>query len=328
MSSLGARIAAVQRRAPLLQAVALAIVFSYGAGSIDGFATAPSLRAMLVIAALLGIAALGQTIVVLVGGIDLSVPAFIAAGATMTAVLPSSHHWPFALVLALLVAVPAVLGGMAGWICHRFRVEPLILTLANAAVVAGALSVWRKGTTTGSAPEWLTTFTSVTAKTFGLAVPPVVVAWIVIAIVVSLLLHRTRPGRYLYATGINPRAGDLAGVPTTRVWIASFALSATIASLTGMLLAGFAGAADQTIGDPYLFLGLGAIVLGGVSLVGERSDRDDYSRTVVGALILTVLTTILAARGASPADQQMVFGAMILAVAALTGRRRRLKDAI
>lgn len=321
-------VARLQRRAPVLQLLALVALVIYGLATIDGFGSATSVRAMLVIAALLGISALGQTIVVLIGGVDLSVPAFIGAGATMTVVLPETNGWPFALVLLVLVVGSLLIGGITGWLCHRFAVESLILTLGSAALVAGAVSVWRNNVKTGMAPEWLTGFTAVTGRTLGVAIPPVVVIWAVVSILVALALKRTRAGRWLYATGANPRAAELALVRTSWVWFAAFGVSAVFSSLTGMLLAGFAGAGDQNIGNSYLFLGIAAIVLGGMSIVGNRSDSDDYWRTVVGALILTVLTTILVGHGVGAADQQIAYGAVILAVVAIYGRDRRIRDRI
>ena len=97
-----------------------------------------------------------------------------------------------------------------------------------------------------------------------------------------------------------------------------------LSALTGCLLAGFAGA-DQTVGDPYLFTTLTAVIVGGTTFMGARGD---YTHTVVGALILTVLTTILVGKGYSQADQQIVFGVLILLVVAGYGRERRLRDRV
>ena len=100
--------------------------------------------------------------------------------------------------------------------------------------------------------------------------------------------------------------------------------SACLSALTGCLLAGFAGA-DQTVGDPYLFSSLTAVIVGGTTFMGARGD---YTHTVVGALILTVLTTILVGKGYGQADQQIVFGVLILLVVAGYGRERRLRDRV
>ena len=97
-----------------------------------------------------------------------------------------------------------------------------------------------------------------------------------------------------------------------------------MSTLVGCLLAGFAGA-DQTIGDPYLFSGLTAVIVGGTTFMGARGD---YTHTVVGALILTVLTTVLVGKGYDQADQQIIFGVLILLVVAGYGRDRRLRDRV
>ena len=101
-------------------------------------------------------------------------------------------------------------------------------------------------------------------------------------------------------------------------------LSAIASGMVGVLLAGFAGA-DQTLGDPYLFTGLTAVIVGGTTFMGARGD---YTHTVIGALILTVLTTILVGKGYDQADQQIIFGVLILLVVASYGRERRLKDRV
>ncbi len=148
--------------------------------------------------------------------------------------------------------------------------------------------------------------------------------WAVVAIIAGLVLHRTVPGRRLYATGANPRAAQLARVNTSRVWTLVFAASAVCSAIVGVLLAGFAGA-DQSLGDPYLFQGLTAVIVGGTTIMGARGD---YTHTVLGALILTELTTILVGHGYDTADQQIIFGVLILIVVAGYGRDRRLRDTI
>jgi ribose transport system permease protein len=318
-------LAALQRRFPLLQIAAIAALYLYGAGSIDGFGERSSLYSMLVLAALLGLAALGQTLVVLIGGVDLSIPALIVLGGTMISELTGAHGWSFVPALALVVALAFAIGSVSGWVCHRFGVESLVVTLGIGSIVAGGMLVWTGGQPTGTAPEWLSKLTGPTSTTLSVAIPPVVVVWAVVALVVGVVLARSLPGRRLYATGANPRAAGLALVRTGRTKIAGFAISAIAAALVGILLAGFAGSGDATIGDPYLFQSLAAVIVGGTALIGARGD---YWRTVLGALLLTLLTTILVGNGYEQADQQIVFGALILIVVAGYGRDRRLCDRI
>jgi ribose transport system permease protein len=315
---------ALQRRAPMLQLLALVALFLYGASTIEGFSSEITVDSMLVLAALLGLAALGQTLVLILGGIDFSVPGHIAMGAIVVSELYGARHWSAPLAIALVAVAAGVLGAATGWICHRWRIQPLIVTLGIGAISAGAAIAWTQGHLTGAAPPFLTTLTTATGTTFGLAVPPVVALWGLVAAAVALLLHRTTQGRRLYATGANPRAAALARIDTKRVWVVVFAVSACLSALTGCLLAGFAGA-DQTVGDPYLFSSLTAVIVGGTTFMGARGD---YTHTVVGALILTVLTTILVGKGYSQADQQIVFGVLILLVVAGYGRERRLRDRV
>jgi ribose transport system permease protein len=324
LSAAVATIGRVQRRAPVLQFVALLALFIYGAATIDGFSAGTSIRSMLVLAALLGLAALGQTIVMIVGGLDLSIPGFIVAGAILVSQLCGTHHWAFAPAFALILVIAAAMGALTGWICHRYRIQPLIVTLGVGAVASGGCLAWTGGNLTGSAPAFLGTLTSPTGTTFGISISPVVAIWALVTIVAAVVLHRTIPGRRLYATGANPRAAQLALVKTGRVWITVFALSALCSAVVGVLLAGFAGP-DQALGDPYLFQGLTAVIVGGTTIMGARGD---YTHTVIGALILTELTTILVGRGYDSADQQIIFGVLILIVVAGYGRDRRLRDTI
>ncbi len=318
------RVLDLQRRAPVLQLAALVVLFAYGASTIAGFSSETSVDSMLVLAALLGLAALGQTFVLVLGGLDLSVPGHIVMGAIVVSQLYGSHGWSAPLAIAFVVVVAAAAGAATGWICHRWQIQPLIVTLGVGAMSAGAAIAWTQGRLTGTAPAFLTDLTTATGTTAGLSIPPIVVIWAVVAIIAGVVAHRTVAGRKLYATGANPRAAGLARVNTRRVVVSVFALSAVASALVGVLLAGFAGA-DQTIGDPYLFSGLTAVIVGGTTFMGARGD---YSHTVVGALILTVLTTILVGKGYSQADQQIIFGVLILLVVAGYGRDRRLRDRV
>jgi ribose transport system permease protein len=317
----GHQLAGWQRRFPLFQLLGLAMVCLLGVVSVDGFATPASVDAILVLSSFLGLAALGQTLVVLIGGFDLSIPAFILLGATMIVELAGADRWPFVAALALAVAVAFVLGSVNGLVCHFFHIQPLIVTLGMSAVVDGILQVWTGGTISGTVPSWLSTLASPSAKTLGLSIPPLPVLWLVFAVVVGVVLQRTIPGRWMYATGANMRAARLALVPVGMVWVGAFAASAVFSALTGMLLAGFAPG-DTSIGDPYLFEGLAAVIVGGTAF----GAKGDYWRTVLGALVLVVLTTVLVGHGLSEAAQQILYGTVILIVVVGYGRDRRLRD--
>ena len=255
----------LQMRYPVAQLVFLVVLFAYGAATLDGFSSRRSIYSMLVLAALLGMATAGQTLCVLIGGIDFSIAAWIAMGAILLVQLNGTRGWSFG-TTALLIAALAIAGGASvGFICHRWRIDPLIVTLAMGAIVNGALLVWAKGFITGAprrpgsrrlvagqqdVRRRLPAARRAVGRPRGRA---------------RDLPHRTPTGRRLYATGANMRAAQMALVRTRLVWMGVFAFSALVASLTGILLGGFAGAADASLGTNYLWLGLTAVIVGGTA---------------------------------------------------------------
>jgi ribose transport system permease protein len=322
--SLWARLAVTQRRFQLVQIIALVILFQWGTWTITDFATSSSIRSMLVAAAFLGLVGAGQTLVVLVGGIDFSIPAFISGGAILISQLTGSDGWGIVPALLLIVGLSLVLGAVNGYVSHRFAVPSLVVTLGMSSLITGALLVWTKGAATGVAPSFLSHLTSVSGTTFGISVPPLVVIWAVVAVILGVGLRRTIAGRRLYATGANPIAAELSLVRTRWVWTATFALSGLLSGLLGVLVGGYTGSGNITLGDPYLFEGLAAVIVGGTAF----GARGNYWKTVLGALVLTVLSTVLVGKGYSNADQQIIFGLLILVVVAGYGRGPKLRDRI
>ena len=317
-----AKVGAVQARFPIAQVVALIVVFIYGVITLPGLGAWTSIRSILVLAALVGLASGGQTLLILIGGFDLGVSGFIVAGALTVTALRSAYHLSFGVALLLAIVGAGVLGGAAGYICHRFAINPLVVTLAMGTLAVGIVAVLNGGLVNGNSPQWLSDLAEPATRTFGLSVPPSIVIWAVVLVLFAILLHRTRLGRSLLATGANSRAADYALVSTRRVWTATFAFSAIASALVGLLIGGFAGTISDGLGDPYLFQSVVAVIVGGTVFGGPG----DYTRTCVGALFLTVLTTVLVGHGASPAVEEIVYGLIILAAIAVYGRQRRLRD--
>jgi ribose transport system permease protein len=314
----------LQQRVPLIQLLALAAVFAYGAITLPGLDSWISIRSILVLAALVGLASCGQTLLILMGGFDLGVAGFIVAGGFMVTAIKVKYGLDFGTALALALIGAAVLGGFAGYICHRFRINPLVVTLAMGSIVLGLVKVQMGLQTNGYPPQWLIDLAEPVTKTFGVGIPPSVVIWAVVIVVFAFFLHRTRIGRNLFATGANPRAADRALINTRRIWVGAFAFSAVTSALVGVLIGGFGGMVADNGGDAYLFQSVVAVIVGGTVFGGPG----DYTRTSIGALFLTVLVTVLIGHGASPAQQQIVYGAIILAAVAIYGRERRLRDRV
>jgi ribose transport system permease protein len=313
----------LQRRFPLLQIVALAALYLVGAATVPGWTTRSTLVSMLVMASLLGLAGAGQTIVVLGGGIDFSVGAFITAGGVFITVLAGSDGWPVWAVLALAVAVAVFGGALNGVISYRFRIESLVVTLGVGSLLTGVLTGWVSGAVTGTPPGWTSAAVSVISDTFGLPVPPIVACWAVLAVIIGVVLARTSAGRSLYLNGTNPVAAQRALVRTGWTWTAGYVVSAVVATFVGVLLAG-EGGGNLAAGDPYLFQALTAVIVGGTMFGG----RGDYWRTVLGALILTVVSYLLEAHNFSTGVQEMVYGLLIMIVVAAYGRERKVRDRV
>lgn len=311
------------REFPLVQLLVLAAVFAWGAVQIDGFASEPSIRAMLVIGSLLALASLGQTLVILVGGLDLAVPGYIAVGAVAAAELGGTRAWPLWQVVVAVVAVCALAGAFCGAVCHFLRVQSLVVTLGMSSVLIGGLIVATESKILGQPPESLGKWSFVLGDTFGLPVPPIVCLTAGVVIASWLVLSRTPPGRRLHATGANPRAAEGILIHAGRIRIGTFAFAAAATGLAGMLIAGFTSGASVTTGDPYFYSGLAAVLVGGTAL---GSARGDFLRTVLGALTLTALTTILAGMGYGESDTRVLFGLVIIVVVLAYGRDRRLRD--
>jgi ribose transport system permease protein len=315
----------IARSSPILQVLSVIGLLLACGITISGFFSKSSLVTTLILASFLGIAAAGETLVILIGGIDLSVPSVIS-GANLVVTLLAGKHVSFALAVLFVLVCAAAIGLINGFVTHRFRAPPLIVTLATGAIVTGLTLGWtRGGQVSGSPPGWLTSFSAPIGTTLGVPIPAVIVLWAVVAAVLGVVLHLTVSGRRLYATGANERAAELAGVRTELVWVSSFMVSALASAVVGIVLVGFTGQGEAGVGNQYLFLALAAVLVGGTSLVGARGD---YWRTVLGALIMTLVTTILIGHGAGEATQEILTGILILLFVSLYGREKRLRDRV
>jgi ribose transport system permease protein len=252
-----------------------------------------------------------QTLTMLTGGIDLSVGAVASMAGFVTATLVHSPGGvPFAIAVALTAA--ALAGLINGIGVGVFRVHPLIMTLGMSFVVLGLANVWQLETvqTGAGVPEILRTLGSGTV--FGI-VPNSLVVFIPLVLLILLGLRRTGYGRLLYAIGDNPVAARLSGARSWQVLTVLYVISALLAAIAGLLLSGLTNTASVSLGDTSLLPSVAASVIGGTSILGGRGG---YSGTIVGALILTVLTALLTVLGLPEPTRQVLFGSIIVAVAA------------
>jgi ribose transport system permease protein len=252
-----------------------------------------------------------QTITMLTGGIDLSVGAVASMTGFVTATLVHSPGGvPQAILVSLIVAMLA--GLVTGVGVGVFRVHPLIMTLGMSFVVLGLANVWQlQSVQTGAGvPDVLTTLGSATLLGF---IPAGLLVLVPVVVVILVGLRRTGYGRLLYAVGDNPIAARLSGARAWQVLIVLYVISALLAGIGGLLLSGLTNTASVTLADSLVLPSVAAAVIGGTSILGGRGG---YGGTLVGALILSVLTALLTAVGLPEPTRQIVFGAIIVVVAA------------
>jgi ribose transport system permease protein len=250
-----------------------------------------------------------QTLTMLTGGIDLSagVVATVSAFVMATQV---SILGPTGAVLVSLI--PAVLVGLVnGFGVGICRVHPLIMTLGTGLIATGCLQVYQRTViaTGSSVPEFLAWLG--TGRVWIL--PNALLLFVPLAALILFGLRRTGFGRLLYALGENETAAKLSGVRGWQVYLALYALSGLIAGITGLLYVGLIKAPSLSLAVPLMLPSVAAAVIGGTSIFGGRGG---YSGTIVGALILTVLTTMLTLLRMPEGTRKIMFGAIILGVTA------------
>ncbi|GAA1145623.1 ABC transporter permease [Nesterenkonia lutea] len=314
----------LQSRFPVIQLLIALFAFLLGALTLNGFASANSIKTVLILSALVALAGVGQTLVVLIGGIDMSVANFLVVGAVMVTQLTGTYNISFIVAVAILIPSTLILGGFVGWLCHKFKISPLVATLAMGTFAIGLMQIQTSGMIAGSVPEWLGGLTSTQSTTLGLPFPPILVIWALVTLVMAVFIHRTVAGRRLQMTGANARAAQYSLIKVRRIWIVVFAFSAMLAAMAGIALAAFSGTVTTSIGGPYLFQSLAAVIIGGTAMGGPG----DYTRTVVGAVMLTVITTVLIGHGLGEGDQQIFSGLIIIIAMVIYGRGRKLSDRV
>ena len=258
----------------------------------------------------LAILAAAQTLTMLTGGIDLSVGVVATMSAFVMATQVPNMDPALAIPLSL---VPAALAGLASGIgVGIFRVHPLIMTLAVGLVVEGLLLVYQRTVlgTSAQVPEVLTWLG--TGLSFG--VPNALLVFVPLALIIGFGLRRTGFGRLLYAVGDNERAARLSGVRVWQVHIALYVLAAILAGVGGLVYVGLIRATTLSLAVPLLLPSVAAAVIGGTSIFGGRGG---YSGTIVGALILQVLATMLTVLQMPEGTRRIIFGGIILLVTAL-----------
>ncbi|MEV7135601.1 ABC transporter permease [Arthrobacter sp. NPDC093128] len=314
----------------ILGLIMLAALLAVGAATVQGFLSGSNLRSMLLLGAFLGLASVGQTLCALLGGLDLSIP-YLIGSANIGALYMISSGVPAGLAIIITLVLGLLVGILNGLISLHLQNQALIVTLGVGFATVGATQVLTSagasnaGGTSGVVPEWLANISSLSGETLGLPVPPVILIWLVLAVGLVLIMRSTWFGRSTYALGGNRSAARLMLISESRRWITVYALSGLFSAATGILLLGFTGGAFVRVGDPYLFLTVAAVAVGGTSLLGGRGG---YGSTLVGVLVLMALTSLLVGYGLNNNAQQFVLGLLIVPLVGFYARNPHIRQQI
>tara|TARA_E500000331_G_scaffold78012_1_gene73545 strand:- start:299 stop:1699 length:1401 start_codon:yes stop_codon:yes gene_type:complete len=305
-------------------------LFVIGSLTIPGFLTLLNMKSMLIFAAFLGLATVGQTFVALLGGLDLSIPFVIGSMnvALMSLISKGVPPWLACLVILLLGSLIGLINGILSF---RLQGQALIVTLGVGFFVKGGVQIlvsmgtFSAGTVFGVVPDWMQNLASMNGKTIGLPIPPVIIIWIVVSILVVIGLRLTKWGRHLYALGGSRLSSARLSISERGYWIGAYVISGFFSALTGALLLGWSGGGYVGAGDIYLFTTIAAVVIGGTSLLGGYGG---YGLSIIGVLILQIITTVLIGWGLSWEAQQFILGLLIIPMVALYARSPHIRSQI
>jgi len=317
-------------RSAFIGIMVLVGLFSVGAMNIEGFSSGWNIKSMLLFASFLGMASVGQTLVALLGGLDLSIP-FVIGAANVGLLYLISLDVPPWLAFCIVLVIGALLGVINGLLSFRLQGQALIVTLGTGFAISGGVQIITSigtaygGNVFGTVPGWLSNLAAMNGKTFGIPVPPAIAIWALTALILIVGMRFTVYGRYIYALGVNRISAKRVMISELKYWVMAYMISGFFSALTGALLLGWSGGGFIGVGEQYLFLTLAAVVVGGTSLLGGQGG---YGFTVIGVLVLQLLSSFLVGIGLNYEWQQFIYGLLILPMVALYARSPHIRTQI
>jgi len=302
----------IKRLLPFLTLITLFILLALAS---PYFLTTTNLSSVVRQTAVINIMALGMTVIIISGGIDLSVGSILAmAGLVGTMAMERGMPIPFGVLIGIVVGL--FWGYVNGVLITRLRVEPFIVTLGTLGIVRGLTLIISNGLPVHNIPRG---FSFIGEGTL-VGVPFVLWILLVCALLVHLTLDRTRLGRYCYAIGSNREAAIYAGIPVQYHLTAIYAIGGALTGLAGMIEASRLMTGQPTAGQGYELQAIAAVVIGGGSL---RGGEGSVVGTLIGAFIMGLLSNGSDLLGISPYLQQAIIGAVIILAVTVDELRKR-----
>ncbi|TAJ48129.1 MAG: ABC transporter permease [Herbiconiux sp.] len=301
--------------------LAVLVLFAISPLIAPGSVSATAMSSMLPFAALTAVVAVGQTLVIQQGGLDLSVPGAITLGALIVAKFGGPDQLGLGLAIVLALVVPALFGLVSGLVIAFFGLPPLVVTIASNALMVGTV----QAVSGGYGAQVVDSLSGFSISRW-LGIPVLVIIATIVVVVVHVVLKALRTGRRFELVGANPRAARIIGLTTNGYVVAAYTLSALLAAGCGVLLAGLLRSPTLTAGDAYLLPSIAAVVLGGTALTGGKGS---VIGTALGALFLGQLGQLVQTFTQTTAAQNII-QAVIIAVGIvvqlkLGGNTSRLK---
>ena len=294
-----------------------------GFGSDLGVAQAQATN-ILRLAVFLGVIAAGQTLVIISGGegIDLSAGSVVTLTAILTYIVVNGANERVLLALLLVLVVGGLIGFLNGVGITFLKISPFVMTLGMAGVVTGAIIVITHGNVTGKVAPIMTQLIARPLSP-SLPIPNALLIWILFGTLMWLLLERTAFGRNLFAIGVNRITAKLSGVNVNVTNVLTYSLAGALAGFGGFLLVGNTGVVHLQLGQPFLFPSIAAVAVGGTLLSGGKGS---YWGTMAGAIVLTLITSLLTTMQMPESVRRMVLGGTLLILISIYGRQRALRQ--
>jgi ribose transport system permease protein len=268
-------------------------------------------------AAPLGIVAIGQTIVLLMAGIDLSVGSLITLVNVIAASMMMGSNQNIAITVIVALAVSMGVGFINGFIIAKIKIPPFLVTLAMSMVLEGVYYLYTQGSPKGNISP---AFRVISSGWIGI-IPISFIIWVVIWAVFAIFLRKTTLGRKIYTTGGNIQASWLSGIRTDCIVVLTYVMCSLLAGISGLIISAFIGVASLGVGNDYTLNCIAATVIGGTAFTGGIGG---LSGTFAGVLIITFLQSLLTALNV-PVSGEYISQGLVIAIMVAINQRRLFK---
>lgn len=283
-----------------------------------GYASGNNLRILSVSAAVLGITALGQTFVILTGGMDLSIPWMFTIAAFLMTSLTNGRNENIIWAVPIVLLVGILMGSFNGFGISYVGISPVIMTMGSNIIFQGLLVGVTGGTPGAAAPEFIKIVA--TGKIGEVSI--LFLLWLIISGITIIVFYKTAYGRRIYALGNNEIVALFSGINVKLTKLSVYAICGFTAALAGILYSGRLGQIYLGMGDEYQMQSVAAVAIGGVSLVGGNGS---YAGTMAGAFILVILSGLLSAMNIPQSIQKIVYGIVLFLAVFISSKKKREK---